>query len=158
MTAPSTVNASGFFSATIGGIASGEAVLRMETATRGTLSMGGRSWTLQGDPATKKLTGRAAGSVLELKIVKRSLLRGKVEGAPLELVRAVLRPIPPAERAQFDAGPAGAMRAFLESVPDYQASVGDTSTFWYAFGPVLYRGRLDGSARGARHRLRSGAD
>jgi hypothetical protein len=119
----------------------------METATKGTLSLAGRTWTLRGDPATKKLTGRAVGSVLELKIVRRSLLRGTVDGAPLELVRAVLRPIPPAERAQFDAGPTGAMRTFLGSVPDYQASVGDTSTFWYAFGPVLYRGRLDGSAR-----------
>jgi hypothetical protein len=39
------------------------------------------------------------------------------------------------------------MKTFLESVPDYRAAVGDTSTFWYAFGPVLYRGRLDGTAR-----------
>ena len=39
------------------------------------------------------------------------------------------------------------MKTFLESVPNYQAEVGDTTTFWYAFGPVLYRGRLDGSAR-----------
>lgn len=35
----------------------------------------------------------------------------------------------------------------MDSVPDYQAAVGDSTTFWYAFGPVLYRGRLDGSAR-----------
>ncbi len=35
----------------------------------------------------------------------------------------------------------------MEATPDYEAAVGDTTTFWYAFGPVLYRGRLDGSAR-----------
>jgi hypothetical protein len=39
------------------------------------------------------------------------------------------------------------MKTFMDTVPDYGAAVGDTSTFWYAFGPVLYRGRLDGSAR-----------
>jgi hypothetical protein len=39
------------------------------------------------------------------------------------------------------------MKAFLDQVPDYRSEVGDSSTFWYAFGPVLYRGRLDGSAR-----------
>jgi len=32
-------------------------------------------------------------------------------------------------------------------MPDYRAEVGDTTTFWYAFGPVLYRGRLDGTAK-----------
>ena len=36
---------------------------------------------------------------------------------------------------------------FMESAPDYQVELGDDTTFWYAFGPVLYRGRLDGSAR-----------
>jgi hypothetical protein len=147
MAAPSTVNAAGFFSSTTGGVASGEAVLRMETATKGSLSMSARVWTLKGDAAAKKLQGLATGSTVNLKIVKRSLLQGTVDGASLELVREVLRPIPPAEMAQFDAGPTGAMKTFLESVPDYQGAVGDTSTFWYAFGPVLYRGRLDGSAR-----------
>src|SRR6185295_17253562 len=34
-----------------------------------------------------------------------------------------------------------------DATPDYAAAVGDETTFWYAFGPVLYRGRTDGSAR-----------
>jgi hypothetical protein len=49
--------------------------------------------------------------------------------------------------AQSDAGPTGAMKALMDATPDYQSEVGDSTTFWYAFGPVLYRGRLDGSAR-----------
>src|SRR4029077_7456967 len=57
------------------------------------------------------------------------------------------RPIPAAEMAQSDPGPTGAIKAVMDATPDYQAAVGDSSTFWYAFGPVLYRGRLDGSAR-----------
>src|SRR5262249_19558025 len=43
--------------------------------------------------------------------------------------------------------PTGVLKTFMDSVPDYRTEIGDTSTFWYAFGPVLYRGRLDGSAR-----------
>src|SRR3954464_4675533 len=35
----------------------------------------------------------------------------------------------------------------MKATPVYQTAVGDTATFWYAFGPVLYRGRLDGTAR-----------
>ena len=36
------------------------------------------------------------------------------------------------------------MKAVMDGTPDYQVAVGDETTFWYAFGPVLYRGRLDG--------------
>src|SRR4029077_2661 len=57
------------------------------------------------------------------------------------------RPIPAAEMAQSDPGPTGAIKAVMDATPDYQAEVGDSSTFWYAFGPVLYRGRLDGAPR-----------
>lgn len=147
MAAPATVNAAGVFSSTTGGIPSGEAILRMETARKGSLEMGGRVWALTGDAAAKEFRGKATGSSLELRIVKRSLLKGTVDGNALELVRAVLRAIPPAEMAQSDTGPTGTMKTFLESVPDYRSAVGDSSTFWYAFGPVLYRGRLDGTAR-----------
>lgn len=147
MAAPSTVNAAGFFASTTGGVPSGEAVLRMETATKGFLTLGARSWKLTGDPVARRFTGQAPGSSLALRILRRSLLRGTLDGVTFELTRSVLRPIPPAEMSQFDGGPSGAMKAFLDSVPDYAAAVGDTSTFWYAFGPVLYRGRLDGTAR-----------
>ena len=39
------------------------------------------------------------------------------------------------------------MKTLMVLTPDYQVELGDNTTFWYAFGPVLYRGRLDGSAR-----------
>ena len=147
MPAPSTVNAAGFYLATRAGAAAGDAALRMTTATRGTLGFGGLEWNVTGDPATKKLRGTASGSVVDLRIVNRSLLKGTVDGAPLELARAVQRPIPAAEMAQSDPGPAGSMKAIMDATPDYRVEVGDATTFWYAFGPVLYRGRLDGTAR-----------
>ena len=147
MAAPSTVNASGYFATTLAGASAGEAVLRMKSATQGTLTFGGNSWKLTGDPASRKFRGTAPGSVVELKIVNRNLLKGTVDGATLELARSMLRPISAAEMAQSDAGPTGAVKALIDATPDYKAALGDTITFWYAFGPVLYRGRLDGSAR-----------
>jgi len=147
MSAPATVGASGFYAATRGGASVGDAVLRMATSKSGALAMGGRTWAITADNAARRLRGAADGSSLELRIVNRRQLRGTAGGEPVQLDREVLRPIPPAELTQFDAGPTGAMKAFLEGVPDYRAAVGDASTFWYAFGPVLYRGRLDGSAR-----------
>jgi hypothetical protein len=140
------VSAAGYFVATRGGAVVGEATLRMETATQGSLALSGQVWTLTGNPSTKTLHG-TSGSVLDLKIKTRSLLTGTVGGSALELVRAVLRPIPPAEMAQSDPGPTGTLKAVIDATPDYQVEVGDATTFWYAFGPVLYRGRLDGSAR-----------
>ena len=98
-------------------------------------------------PGSEDIHGTAAGSVVDLKIVNRSQLKGTVDGSALDLVRAVLRPIPAAEMVQSDAGPTGATKTLMDATPDYEAEVGDSTTFWYAFGPVLYRGRLDGSAR-----------
>ena len=147
MAAPFTVRAAGYFLANRGGIPVGEAVLRMKNATQGTLSLGGNEWKLKGDPKAKTFRGTAQGSGLELKISKANLLKGTVDGDALELTRAVLRPIPAAEMAQSDAGPTGTLKTFLAATPDYETEVGDPTTFWYAFGPVLYRGRLDGSAR-----------
>ena len=43
MAAPSTVSATGYFLATRGGDAAGEATVRMQSATQGTLSFGGPS-------------------------------------------------------------------------------------------------------------------
>jgi hypothetical protein len=147
MTRPATVAAAGYFAATRAGAAAGEATLRMASGTKGSLSLGAKTWKLTGDPAKKKLTGKTTGSTLKLKIVNRNHLVGTVDGDDLDLVRNVLRPIPPAEMAQFDAGPTGAMKTIMDATPDYEAEVGDSTTFWYAFGPVLYRGRLDGGAR-----------
>jgi len=147
MPAPSTISAAGHFVPTGAGIITGDATLRMSTATQGTLALGGVDWAMTGDPAAKTLRGSTSGSALSLKIVNRNLLKGTVDGAALELTRAVLRPIPAAERLQSDAGPTRDMQRVMSATPDYASAVGDNSTFWYAFGPVLYRGRLDGSAR-----------
>jgi hypothetical protein len=147
MAAPSTINAVGYFIAKRAGVVVGEATLRMKNATQGTLALGTVEWAITGDPSKKTLHGTAPGSVVDLKITTRSLLKGTVDGATLELARAVLRPIPAAEMAQSDPGPTGAMKAVMAATPDYKPEVGDSTTFWYAFGPVLYRGRLDGSAR-----------
>jgi hypothetical protein len=119
----------------------------MKDATAGRFSLGGHEWKLKGDPVAKTFHGTASGSVVDLKLVDRNQLNGTIDGSALELVRAVLRPIPAAEIAQSDGGPIGAMKTFMDVTPDYEAEVGDSTTFWYAFGPVLYRGRLDGSAR-----------
>jgi hypothetical protein len=119
----------------------------MRSATRGTLDLGGRRWNVRGDAATKTLRGTNAGSVVTLRISSRNVLTGVVDGDTLELTRAILRPIPPAEHAQSDPGPSGAIGAIMSATPDYRSAVGDSTTFWYAFGPVLYRGRLDGTAR-----------
>lgn len=147
MAAPSTISACGYFRVTRAGAPAGEAVLRMSSATKGTFMMGGQTWTLTGDPVKKTFRGKRPASLLELKITNRSLLKGTLDGDTVELARNVLRPIPVAELAQSDAGPTGAMKAIIVATPDYRAAVGDSSTFWYNFGNVLYRGRLDGSAR-----------
>lgn len=147
MAAPATISAVGYFQATRAGATAGEATLRMATATKGTLSFGGKEWKLTGNATAKTFHGTASGSVVDLKIKSRSLLTGTVDGDTLSLTRAVLRPIPAAEMAQSDAGPTGAIKAVMDATPDYAAQVGDNTTFWYAFGPVLYRGRLDGTAR-----------
>jgi hypothetical protein len=147
MAAPSTIAVAGYFAATRAGSPVGEATLRMKNAKSGTFSLGGQQWKVTADPATKTLQGKKAGAPLALKIVNRSRLKGTIAGDPLDLVRSVLRPIPAAELAQSDAGPTGAAKAVMDATPDYHAEVGDETTFWYAFGNVLYRGRLDGSAR-----------
>jgi hypothetical protein len=147
MAAPSTVQASGYFAATRAGAAAGEATLRMTSATQGTLSLGAQEWKLKGDVSAKTFHGTAAGSVVDLKIKTRSLLKGTVDGSTLELTRNVLRPIPAAELAQSDAGPSGSMKTTMDATPNYKTQVGDSTTFWYEFGPVLYRGRLDGTAK-----------
>lgn len=44
----------------------------------------------------------------------------------------------------FDPGPPAAISRHLEAVPSYAAH---RELFWYDWGPVFYRGRLNGSAR-----------
>ena len=127
MTAPSTISATGYFLATRAGMPVGEATLAMRTALKGRLTLGTQQWNLVGDAAIKKFHGTARGSAVDLKIVNRNLLKGTVDGDPLLLARAVLRPIPAAEMAQSDAGPTGAMKTPLDATPDYEAEMGDSA-------------------------------
>ena len=143
MAAPPTIGADGYYVATRAGSVVGEATLRMKTATQGKLAFGGLDWKITGDPSKKKLRGTAAGSVADLKIVNRRVLNGTVDGEKVEMTRAMLRPLPAAEMAQSDPGPTGTMTGIMDGTPDYQAAVGDQTTFWYAVGPGLFRGRLD---------------
>jgi hypothetical protein len=121
MPTPSTIAAVGHVLATRAGVVIGDATLRMPTATQGTLSLGGIEWPISGDPSTKTLRGTAQGATVDLNIRTRSLLKGTFDGAPLELMRAVLRPISASEMSQSDPGPTGQMQAILESTPDYEA-------------------------------------
>lgn len=147
MAAPATVRAAGTFATTRAGAPAGEAVLRMNSKTKGSLTIGAKTWTLTAKATKKTFSGKSGTSKVSLKIVNRNRLTGTVDGDTLALDRSVLRPIPAAEMAQSDGGPTGMMKTFMDSVPDYPTAVGDTTTFWYAFGPLLCRGRLDGSAR-----------
>ncbi|MGH8663878.1 MAG: hypothetical protein ACREUX_06390 [Burkholderiales bacterium] len=147
MAAPSTIGAAGYYRATGAGFDATEAVIRMRNATRGTLAIGDRTWRLSADPDRKRLEGKFRRSVVSLRIANRTRLAGKLDGEALELVRSVLQPIAGAELAEFDAGPSADVQALMDATPDYEVEVGDSTTFWYAFGPVLYRGRLDGTAR-----------
>lgn len=45
---------------------------------------------------------------------------------------------------EFDPGPPAAIAEHLAAVPSYAA---ERDLFWYDWGPIFYRGRLDGSAR-----------
>ena len=107
MAAPPTVNAAGYYVATRAGAVAGEATIRMRTATLGTLGLGGLEWRITGDPSAKKLRGTRSGSVVDLRIVNRSVLKGTVDGVPLELARYVLRPIPAAELWKLAPGAGG---------------------------------------------------
>jgi len=147
MAAPATVAAAGYFSVSRAGAGLGNGIVRMRTATKGVLELGGQTVTLTGDAAAKTLKGKLGGQAFELKIKTRNLLSGKVGADKLELVRQVSRPIPAVEVAKFDAGPPAGIQAILTATPDYLAATADPSIFWHHFGNVFYRGRLDGTAR-----------
>ena len=61
MAAPGTVKASGHFAVTRAGANAGEGVLRMRTATRGTLTVGGTEWRLTGRHGTRVPDRRRRG-------------------------------------------------------------------------------------------------
>jgi uracil-DNA glycosylase len=48
------------------------------------------------------------------------------------------------DELDYDPGPSAAIAAHLEALPDYGAF---KDFFWYDWGPIFYRGRLDGSAK-----------
>lgn len=147
MAAPATVTAAGYFSVSRAGTSLGDGVVRMGTATKGALELGGQTMTLTGNVAASTLTGKLGGQTFNLKVKTRNLLSGKVGVDKLELVRQVRRPIPVDEMAKFDAGPPASIQAIFTATPDYLTATGDPSIFWHHFGNVFYRGRLDGTAR-----------
>jgi uracil-DNA glycosylase len=50
-----------------------------------------------------------------------------------------------APMTEFDPGPPQALAEHLSKLPGYSAE--ERKLFWYDWGPIFYRGRLDGSAR-----------
>src|SRR5262245_56095198 len=99
MAAPATVNAAGYFSVSRAGSSLGDGIVRMKTATKGVLEVGGQTVPLTGDVTAKTLKGKLGGQSFTLAIKSRNLLSGKVDVDKLELVRQVLRPIPANEMA-----------------------------------------------------------
>lgn len=65
---------------------------------------------------------------------------------PTEARRMLKSWTPPREEqmAAFDPGPPAAIAAIFDAMPDHS---GQKQHFWFDWGPVFYRGRLDGSAR-----------
>lgn len=131
------------------------------------LRLGGLELRLRRDPATNRLEGAAAvhsggltGTLegpaaaapvhsLSLTILSRRSLTGTLRypggrKALVVLTRAV-PPIPPEELGEHDPGPPPDVLAHLAQLPEYDAAT--RKNFWHHFGPVFYRGRLDGSAR-----------
>jgi hypothetical protein len=147
MAAPATVAAAGYFSVKRAGVSLGDGIVRMRTAIKGSLELGGQTITLTGNVPAKAFKGKLGGQTFELKIKNRNLLTGKVGADDLELARQVLRPIPAAEMAKFDGDPPANIQTIFTATPDYLAATGDASIFWHHFGNVFYRGRLDGTAR-----------
>ena len=156
MAAPATVRAAGSFGATKGGAGAGEAVLRMTDRHAGFV-VTRRSGVAPGgdrrDKGISRSARRASPSTSRSSIACAQGLGGRGDTRASQTHHAAH----PAGRtgAVRRRAQRAAMKTFMGTIPNYQAEVGDTTTFWYAFGPVLYRGRLDGSARLAGHRLGS---
>jgi hypothetical protein len=78
---------------------------------------------------------------------------GTRDGKPISLTRRIDNTIPDDELSQSDPGPTSDWKAFFDGVPDYASTMKAAGVdpngqmFWYNFGPVFYRGRLDGTAR-----------
>ncbi len=164
--APLTIQAVGVYKSSAGG----EARLDMQDATTGSLTLDGRVFKITGDAAKGSLEGTDAKGLVhalggdsvasgQLTLAIQTAgkhvgsLSGTLDGKPVTLTREVERPIPPAETKQSDPGPQGDWKKFFDSVPDYTQVLKDANIdptgqmFWYNFGPVFYRGRLDGTAR-----------
>ncbi|MEZ0227758.1 MAG: uracil-DNA glycosylase family protein, partial [Planctomycetota bacterium] len=166
--APLTVRAAGVFTVSTGG----EARLDMSNVTSGTLTLGAIRYEIAADVTKGTLVGTAtaSGSQLTSRValtIKRKNvvsfdgitvtivtgLEGTKDGQPISLARKNPSPASNAELAEFDAGPPAAFQSFFATCPDYAstlkaAGVDPTGKmFWYNFGALFYRGRLDGTAR-----------
>lgn len=128
--------------------------------TSAVLDIGGTRYVLTRDATghyhgtghAGNLVGGLAGqpqkvTTIELTQLSLKQLKGTIsspEAHAIQLDRSILPPLTPEEKAEFDAGPTPEMKALLDRLPDYGAH---RKAFWYDFGSVCYRGRLDGSAR-----------
>jgi hypothetical protein len=96
------------------------------------------------------LSGPSGPFQARLTVGDRNTLEGTltdVEGGAVTkvaLARRVLLPRAPGELEEHDAGPPLALAQIFARNPDYAEF---RQAYWYDFGPVFYRGRLDGSAR-----------
>ncbi len=169
--APLSIQAVGLYKVSTGA----KARLDMSDAINGSLSIGGKSFTITGD-AKGNFAGTSTRDIVSVISGRRrprskvtlavqttppnatnrvfvTGLTGTLDGEPITLTRDVGLPIPASELAQSDAGPTGEWKRFFDGVPDYAQVLKAAGVdpkgqmFWYNFGPVFYRGRLDGSAR-----------
>lgn len=100
------------------------------------------------DGLVNVLVGPTGTSAVRLQVLDRNTLEGSLKDLEtgaitrLSLARRVL--LPRADLEEHDAGPPAALQAIFDRNPDYAEF---RKSYWYDFGPVFYRGRLDGSAR-----------
>lgn len=96
------------------------------------------------------LDEQAQATSITLVIVQLNKLTGQLKSpdgrvlGTLTLWRSSLAPLSAQEQAEFDAGPPPAIQAHMDSLAAYDKF---KSHYWFNFGPVFYRGRLDGTAK-----------
>ncbi|MEZ6186197.1 MAG: hypothetical protein R3F62_14455 [Planctomycetota bacterium] len=93
----------------------------------------------QGNGAT------AGGSSLSLEVLDVTRYRATLDGESFDLERRIL--IPPADPEAYDRGPRGKVAKHLREAPAYPNEGAYEDVFWDDWGPVFYRGRLNGDAR-----------
>jgi hypothetical protein len=116
----------------------------------GTQVSQGASGALGGTTGSSGTTGAQVGNAsIELKVIDVRNYEGKIqEGSAAEaftLTRRIM--IPPANLTKYDTGPRGAVARHKRDAPAYPETGDWDHVFWIDWGPVFYRGRLNGKAR-----------